>query len=336
MFTLGELAGRLGLEVSGDEHRTLTALAPLSGAGPSDLSFCSDRTHLCDLRTTRAGAVIVGLQHVDDCPVDSLIAGNPYLAFARASALFDTRPRPESGVHPSASVAATASIAGDACVGARAVIEEGVTLGAGAIIGAGVYVGHDSKIGSGTCVRANAVIHDNVSIGADCIIHGLAVLGGDGFGFAAGPDGWEKIHQLGGLVIGDGVEIGSGTTVDRGALADTVIADGVIIDNQVQVAHNCKIGKNSAIAACCGLAGGTIIGANCTLAGGVGVVGHVEICDEVHITGMTMVTRSITQPGSYSSGTRMAPTADWKRSAVRFSQLESMQQRLAALERRKR
>jgi UDP-3-O-[3-hydroxymyristoyl] glucosamine N-acyltransferase len=167
------------------------------------------------------------------------------------------------------------------------------------------------------------------------VIHAQAVLGSDGFGFAPGPDGWEKIHQLGGVRVGDRVEIGAGTTVDRGTLDHTVIEDGVIIDNLVQIAHNCRIGQNTAIAGCTGLAGSTIIGANCTLAGGVGVVGHVEICDDVHVTGMTMVTRSITEPGSYSSGTPMSGTRQWKRNAVRFSQLDSIQQRLAALEGRR-
>lgn len=198
------------------------------------------------------------------------------------------------------------------------------------VIGAGVYVGNDCRLGARTRIYPNTVIYHGVVVGKNCILHSQAVLGADGFGFAAGPSGWEKISQLGGLRIGDRVEIGAGTTVDRGALADTIIEDGVIIDNLVQIAHNCRIGKNTAIAGCSGLAGSTIIGA---LAGGVGVVGHVEICDNVHITGMTMVPRSITEPGSYSSGTPMDKTGQWKRSAVCFSQLESIKQRLAALER---
>jgi len=171
-----------------------------------------------------------------------------------------------------------------------------------------------------------------VHMGENCVIHAQAVLGADGFGYAQGPQGWEKICQLGGVRLGNCVEIGANTTVDRGTLGHTVIDDGAIIDNLVQIAHNCRIGKNTAIAGCTGLAGSTIIGANCTLAGGVGVVGHVEICDNVHLTGMTMVTRSITSPGSYSSGTPMGSTSEWKRNAVRFSQLDAIQRRLAALE----
>jgi UDP-3-O-[3-hydroxymyristoyl] glucosamine N-acyltransferase len=208
-------------------------------------------------------------------------------------------------------------------------------VAAGAVVGANVYLGHNSRLGAATRVFPGAVIYHDVHVGENCVIHSQAVLGADGFGFAPGPSGWEKICQLGGVRIGDGVEIGACTTVDRGALDHTVIEDGAIIDNLVQIAHNCRIGKNTAIAGCTGLAGSTIIGANCTLAGGVGVVGHVEICDDVHVTGMTMVTKSITQPGSYSSGTPMARTGNWKRSAVRFSQLESIQKRLAAVERRR-
>ena len=204
------------------------------------------------------------------------------------------------------------------------------------MLGANAYLGHDSHLGAGTLVHPNAVIYYDVRIGENCVVHSQTVLGADGFGFAPGPQGWEKISQLGGVRVGDGVEIGACTTIDRGALDHTIIEDGAIIDNLVQIAHNCRIGKNTAIAGCTGLAGSTIIGANCTLAGGVGVVGHVEICDNVHVTGMTMVTKSITEPGSYSSGTPMTATNEWKRSAVRFSQLDSIQHRLVALEKQQK
>ena len=226
----------------------------------------------------------------------------------------------EAEVHPSASI------------GPNAVVEAGAVLGAAVVLGAGVYVGHNSRLGAGSRILPHAVIYHDVHLGEYCVIHAQAVLGADGFGFASGPDGWEKVCQLGGVRLGDRVEIGAGTTVDRGTLGHTIIEDGVIIDNQVQIGHNCRIGKNTAIAGCTGLAGSTTIGSNCTLAGGVGVVGHVEICDNVHVTGMTMVTKSITRPGSFSSGTPMTSTRDWKRNAVRFSQLESLQQRLAVLE----
>jgi len=335
VYCLGELADQLDLKFSGDASREITGLATLETAGPADMAFMDSVKYLSQLARTRAAAVILAPEFVDQCPVDCLISASPYLAFARASNLFDRSPPPPPGVHSSAVVAADAQVHASASVGPNAVIEAGAVLAAGAVVGANVYLGHNSRLGAATRVFPSAVIYHDVHVGEGCVIHSQSVLGADGFGFAPGPAGWEKICQLGGVRIGDRVEIGACTTVDRGALDHTVIEDGVIIDNQVQIAHNCRIGKNTAIAGCTGLAGSTTIGANCTLAGGVGVVGHVEICDNVHVTGMTMVTRSITQPGSYSSGTPMASTGDWKRSAVRFSQLESIQQRLVALEKQR-
>lgn len=334
MYSLGELADRLDLAFSGDVEKPIQGLASIENAGPGQLTFLADTRHLPLLDNTSAAAVILEQDHAGHCPVDYLLSPDPYLSFARASALFDTAPVPRAGVHDSAVVSAEAQVHATAVVGPLAVVEAGAVLEEGAVLGAGAHLGEGSRLGAGSRVHPNAVICHGVQVGANCIIHSHAVLGADGFGFAQGPEGWEKIHQLGGVSVGNRVEIGAGTTVDRGTLEDTVIEDGVIIDNLVQVAHNCRIGRNTAIAGCSGLAGSTVIGANCTLAGGVGVVGHVEICDDVHVTAMTMVTRSITRPGSYSSGTPMAETGEWKRSAVRFSQLDAIQQRLAEIERR--
>jgi len=332
VYALAELADRLGLTFTGDAQRTITGIATLAEAGPGDLAFLANRKYLADLAGTRAGAVILHPDQAAGCPVDCLVSAAPYSSFARASHLFDNSPRFLAGVHESAVVSVEAQIHPAAAVGPNVVIEAGARVAADVVIGAGVYLGHDSRLGAGTRIFPNVVIYHDVRVGEHCVIHAQAVLGADGFGYAPGAAGWEKICQLGGVRIGDRVEIGAGTTVDRGTLGNTVIADGAIIDNLVQIAHNCRIGKNTAIAGCTGLAGSTIIGAECTLAGGVGVVGHVEICDKVHVTGMTMVTRSITEPGSYSSGTPMASTRDWKRNAVRFSQLDAMQRRLAALQ----
>ncbi|MDZ7782553.1 MAG: UDP-3-O-(3-hydroxymyristoyl)glucosamine N-acyltransferase [Halioglobus sp.] len=331
-YTLGELANRLDLAFVGDGQRQLTGLASLSMAGPQDLSFCSGPRQLSELGATRAGVVILQREDACHCPADCLLTEDAYLAFARATALFDRDPPAVCGVHPTAVVAADVELNAAVSVGPGAVVASGAVLGANVVVGAGVYLGEGSRLGAGTRVHPNAVLYHDVIVGRDCVIHSQAVLGADGFGFARGPDGWVKIHQLGGVRVGDNVEIGAGTTIDRGTLEHTVIENGVIIDNLVQVGHNCHIGPRTAIAGCAGLAGSTVIGADCTLAGGVGVVGHVEICDNVHVTGMTMVTRSIDRPGSYSSGTRMARTRDWKRSAVRFSQMESILRRLAVLE----
>ncbi len=334
MYSLEELADKLNLAFSGDPGRRITGLATLEAAGPGDLAFLANSKYQYRLANTRAGAVILHPDFVDHCPVDCLVSDSPYLSFARVSHLFDRSPATAAGVHPAAVVSPDATLHGSVSVGPGAVVEAEVVLDEEVVIGAGVYIGHRCRLGAGTRVFPNAVIYHDVHLGEHCTVHSQAVLGADGFGFATGPDGWEKICQLGGVRIGNRVEIGAGTTIDRGALDHTVIEDGAIIDNLVQIAHNCRIGKNTAIAGCTGLAGSTIIGANCTLAGGVGVVGHVEICDNVHITGMTMVTRSITEPGSYSSGTPMMSTPDWKRSAVRFSQLETLQRRLVALEKK--
>ncbi|MEQ9464840.1 MAG: UDP-3-O-(3-hydroxymyristoyl)glucosamine N-acyltransferase [Haliea sp.] len=334
MYSLGELAETLGVHLDGDPEVRVTGLSTLALAGPQQLSFLSNSKYLAQLERTHAAAVILRPEQAGQCPVACLLSDNPYLTFARATALFAGEARPPAGVHPSAVVAFDASIHGEAAVGPNAVIESGATLGAGVIVGANVTIGADCHVGAGTRLHPGVVLGRGVRLGEHCTIHSNAVLGADGFGFAPSASGWQKIHQLGGVRIGDRVEVGACTTIDRGALEDTVVEDGAIIDNLVQIAHNCHIGKNTAIAGCTGLAGSTIIGANCTLAGGVGVVGHVEICDNVHITGMTMVTKSITEPGSYSSGTPMSSTRDWKRSAVRFAQLDSIQKRLAELEKR--
>lgn len=332
MLTLGELAERLGATVTGDENRVVTGLATLASAGPEQLSFLANRRYLPQLRDTRAAAVILHPDLAEQCPVATLQATDPYLLFARATALFVELPGAEPGVHASAVVAAGAQVHPTASIGPLAVVEAGARVDAGVVVGSHCHVGAGCRIGENSRLYPGVVLYHNVRIGKRCTLHSHAVLGADGFGFAPVAGGWEKIHQLGGVTLGDDVEVGACTTIDRGALEDTVVEDGAIIDNLVQIAHNCHIGKNTAIAGCTGLAGSTIIGANCTLAGGVGVVGHVEICDNVHVTGMTMVTKSITEPGSYSSGTPMSETRDWKRNAVRFAQLDRIQKRLAALE----
>jgi UDP-3-O-[3-hydroxymyristoyl] glucosamine N-acyltransferase len=332
VYTLGELAERLGAQLSGDAGRPIDGLATLATAGPRQLTFLANRKYLAQLAQTAAGAVILHPDQAADCPADCLLTPQPYLTYARASRLFAPPSGSAAGVHPAAHVDATARVHPSASVAANAVLEAAVEVGEGAAIGAGCYLGAGSSVGARSRLQPQVVVYHGVQIGADCMIHSHAVLGADGFGFAPGEAGWEKIEQLGGVRIGDRVEIGACTTIDRGALEDTVIEDGVILDNLVQVAHNCRIGQNTAIAGCTGLAGSTIIGQNCTLAGGVGVAGHLEMCDNVHVTAMSMVTKSITRPGSYSSGTPMSATREWKRNAVRFGQLESIARRLASLE----
>ena len=332
MFLLGELATRLNLEFSGDPERKIIGLASLGSAGSQQLSFVSDSKYLPQLLQTDAGAVIVAQELAGQCPADFLLSENPYLSFALASQLFDNAPRPAPGIHPSATVSPDSRVDPSATLGPNTVIESGAYIGPGVILDAGVYIGRDSRVGAGSRIFPGTVLYHDVHLGENCLIQGQAVLGSDGFGYAPNGNEWEKICQLGGVRIGDRVEIGAGSTIDRGALEHTVIEDGVIIDNQVHIAHNCSIGKNTSIAACCAMAGSTKIGANCTFGGMVGLAGHLVICDNAHFTGQSMVTKSITEPGSYSSGTGLMRSQDWRKSAVRFSQLDSMQRRLKALE----
>jgi UDP-3-O-[3-hydroxymyristoyl] glucosamine N-acyltransferase len=331
VFTLGELAAKLGLDLSGLESRPVTGLASLTSAGPAHLSFFSESKYLPQLADTGAAAVILSAEYSAQCPVDHLVADDPYLAFAEATALFDNSPR-FRGIHPSATISPDSDIHESVSIGPNAIVEDGVCLAEHVLVEAGAFIGRDSKIGAGTRIHPNVVIYHDVHLGAGCEIHSSSVLGSDGFGYARGESGWVKIYQLGGVRIGDRVQIGAGATIDRGALEHTVIHDGAILDNQVHIAHNCSIGKNTAIAACCGVAGSTKIGANCTFGGMVGVTGHIEICDNAHFSAKAMVMGSVREPGNYSSGTKIMPSQEWRKNAVRFGHLDTMYKRLGKLE----
>ncbi|MDF3031486.1 MAG: lpxD [Moraxellaceae bacterium] len=331
-LTLADIATRLGAELRGDGARVIRGLHTLAAAGPEHLSFLSNPLYKSALRTTRAGAVILRPEDATDFDGDALLMASPYVGYAQLAALFDRTPRLPAGIHASAVIGEGAVVDPAAAIGPRAVIGEGVEIGAGTIVEAGAVVQARTKIGRDCRIRANAVVYHDCVIGNRVNIHSGAIIGGDGFGFANDRGRWRKIAQIGRVVIHDDVDIGANTTVDRGALDDTVIHEGVIIDNLVQVAHNVVIGAHTAIAGCCGISGSTRIGAHCVLAGGVGLVGHIEIADRVTITGMTMVTKSITEPGSYSSGTAFEPSDKWKKTAVRVRQLDDMARRLRQLE----
>jgi UDP-3-O-[3-hydroxymyristoyl] glucosamine N-acyltransferase len=336
--TLRELAKQLDAEYMGSlaaETTVVKGLASLQGAKPDELTFLAREDYAKYLPECRAAAVIVSEKMTTECSIPLLKVKNPYLAYAKASALFNHRAGITPGIHSSAIIDASVKIGSSVYIGSRVVIESGVVIGAGSVIHSGCVIGANTRIGEGCLLHANVTLYDGLVLGDRVLIHSGAVIGADGFGFAPKPEsGWEKIHQLGGVRIGNHVEIGANTTIDRGAIEDTVIEDGVIIDNQVQIAHNVYIGKNTAIAACTGIAGSTNIGANCTIAGAVGIVGHLTIVDNVHVTAMTLVTGSIDQPGSYSGGTPVLPTKEWRRSAIRFGQLEEIVKRLKALEKK--
>jgi UDP-3-O-[3-hydroxymyristoyl] glucosamine N-acyltransferase len=343
VITLGELASFLGsypdiLLGSGaqglDLGVELLDLRPLDQAGPGDLTFISDARYLPELRTTQAACVLGKEEWRSDSSAPLLSVPDPYLAYARVSPLFDRSSKPAPGVHPSAVVHSSVRLPDSVSIGPGACLEAGVELGDGVVIGQGCFLGAGVQLGAASRLAPQVVLYHGVSVGARCLVHSGTVIGCDGFGFARGPQGWEKISQLGSVRIGDDVDIGSGVTIDRGALDDTVIHDGVIIDNQVHIAHNCVIGERTAIAGCVGMAGSTVIGADCSFAGQVGISGHLKICDNAHFNGQARVARSIEEPGNYSSGTRLELTRQWARNAVRFSQLDAMHRRVLALETR--
>ncbi|AIR89783.1 UDP-3-O-(3-hydroxymyristoyl)glucosamine N-acyltransferase [Pseudomonas cremoricolorata] len=333
-MTLGQLAETLGAVLQGAAAQPITGLATLQEAGPGQLSFLANPQYRKYLETTQAGAVLLKAADAEGFSGNALIVADPYLAYARISHLFDPKPRAVAGIHPSAVVADDAQVHASASIGPFAVIESGAQIGPGVTVGAHCFIGARSVVGEGGWLAPRVTLYHDVTIGKRVVIQSGAVIGGEGFGFANEKGVWRKIAQIGGVTVGDDVEIGVNTAVDRGALSDTRIDDGAKLDNQIQIAHNVHVGAHTAMAACVGISGSTRIGKHCTIAGGVGMVGHIDVCDNVFVSGMTMVTRSITEPGAYSSGTAMQPLGDWRKSAARIRQLDDMAKRLQQLEKR--
>ena len=331
-LTLGEIAKFLQAELVGDENIIIEGLATLTAAQPGQLSFLANLAYRDQLNTTQASAVIVHPKQLGDVQSAALVLSNPYLGYARVSALFETLPAATQTIHDSASVSSSAQLGEGVSIGANAVIEDNAVLAKGVIIGAGSVVGSNSRVGENSRIHQNVSIYHDVVVGKNAVIHSGVVIGSDGFGFAQDQGKWVKIHQIGGVLIGNDVEIGANSAIDRGALSDTCIGDGVKLDNFIQIAHNVEIGENTAIAAGSMVAGSTKIGAHCTLAGGVGVTGHLTLVDGTHVTAMSLVTKNVTEPGSYSSGTAMSKTADWRKSAARFRQLDDLSKRLKSVE----
>lgn len=320
----------------GDPGASVFSLAPLDAAVPGTLSHLSSPAWRGRLPDTAATAVLLSEPDLPACPTNALVCPNPYLAYARASAWFDPRRAAEPGIHERAVIAPGVELGRDVSIAAGAVVGAGSVLGDGVVVGAGAVIGASVRIGAGSEIFPNVTLGDGVVIGARVRVHPGAVIGADGFGFAADDDGgWVRIHQLGTVRIGDDADIGAGTTIDRGAIDDTVIGAGVKIDNQVQIGHNCEIGEHTLICGCCGIVGSTRIGSHCVLAGGVGVGGDqpIEICSGVMVSGMSHITRSITRPGVYSSGGVEQPHARWRRNALRMRELDALFSRVRSLER---
>ena len=331
-YSLGELADQLGLTLEGDPDQVITGIATLVSAGEEDLSFYHNKKFHTDLTNTNASAVILTEEASADCPANKLLANNPYAAFARATQLFQTGSAAADGIHESASIDSTASVGEGVSIGANVVIDAYAVVGANCTIGANTVIGAESSIGKDSLLYPNVTIYPGVNCGSNAIIHSQVVIGSDGFGFARDGDKQVKIAQLGGVQIGRDVEIGAGTTIDRGALEDTIIGDGVKIDNQVQIAHNVRVGDNTVICGCSAIAGSSTIGKNCIIAGGVGIINHITIVDNVTVTAMSLVNRSIREKGIYSSGTGLSETAKWKKNIVHFTQLDAFNHRLKSLE----
>ncbi|MEE5094841.1 UDP-3-O-(3-hydroxymyristoyl)glucosamine N-acyltransferase [Pseudomonas alliivorans] len=329
---LGQLAEFLGATLRGDKDKDINGLATLQEAGPDQMSFLANPQYRKFLTDTHAAAVLLKPADAESFAGNALLVPDPYLAYARISHLFDPKPKAAAGIHPTAVISDDAVVDPAASIGAFAIVESGARIAAQVTIGAHCFIGEGCEIGEGGWLAPRVTLYHDVRIGKRVVIQSGAVLGGEGFGFANEKGVWQKIAQIGGVSIGDDVEIGVNTAIDRGALADTRIGNGVKLDNQIQIAHNVQIGDHTAMAACVGISGSTKIGKHCMLAGGVGLVGHIEICDGVFITGMTMVTHSITEPGSYSSGTAMQPAAEWRKSAARLRKIDDMARRLQKLE----
>ena len=333
-YTLSELAERVGAELKGDAGEQISGLNTLQDATAGELAFLANPAYARYLENTGASAVILTPAQAEAWAGNALILDNPYLGYASLSHLFDTdRGQPE-GVHSTAVLAEDVQIHPTAAIGSGVVVESGAQISQGVRIDAGAIIGHDSVIGEGSHICRNVTVCHGVFIGKRSIIHANAVIGADGFGHARSDGQWHKIAQIGGVIIGDDVEIGSCACIDRGALGDTVIHDGVRIDNLVQIAHNVVIGKHTAIAANVGVSGSTKVGENCTIAGASGLAGHITIADHVHLSGMAMVTKSITRSGAYASGTGLMDAGEWRKNAVRFRKLDDMAKRLKQCERR--
>jgi UDP-3-O-[3-hydroxymyristoyl] glucosamine N-acyltransferase len=331
--TLGELAARFGCELHGDPGLTVARVGTLSSAPPDAVTFLANSHYRTQLAATRAAAVILAPRDREACPVASLVHPDPYLTYARVASFLHPPLSAAPGVHATAAVASSARVAASAEVGAQAVIGPHCAIGDDVVIGAGTVLSANVRIGAATRIGPRVTLLDGVRIGARCIVHAGAVIGADGFGFAPDDGKWQKIPQLGGVVIGDDVEIGANTTIDRGTIEDTVIEDGVKLDNLVQIAHNVRIGAHTIMAAMSGIAGSTKVGKRCMIGGGVVMINQLTICDDALFTFRSIVTRSVDEPGTYSGHLPAEEAAKWRKSAARFRQLDAIADRLTKLER---
>ncbi|MEW9798777.1 UDP-3-O-(3-hydroxymyristoyl)glucosamine N-acyltransferase [Alteromonas sp. CYL-A6] len=331
-YSLAELAKHVGGEVHGDAGIQISAVGTLSGAQAHQISFLTNPKYKTQLASTQAGAVILHEKMLTDAPCPALVVSNPHAAFARISQLFDTTPAVASGIASTAVIAPSANIGSNVSLGHHVIIEDNVVLGDNVEIGANTVIRRGTRIGEGSVIHPNVTIYHDVTIGKRVTIHSQTVIGASGFGYANDKGVWLPIPQTGSVVIGDDSQIGASSSIDRGAMEDTVIGVNVIIDNQVQVGHNCIIGDHSCICGATGIAGSCHIGRHVIIGGGVGINGHISICDNVQVTGYTMIVQDITEPGVYSSGQPAMPNTDWRKNVIRLRQIDGLYQRVKTLE----
>lgn len=329
--TAAEIAAHVGGLLTGEPELQVSGFSPLSSSRAGTLTFITSTKFRKDLAVTEAALVILRESEREFCPVACIVVDDPYYAYARATELF-VLPQEHRAIEPTAVIDASASLGEGVSIGAHAVVGAHVVIAAGCVIGPGVVLGDGVQIGKDSILNANVTIYGGCQVGERAIIHSGAVIGADGFGFANHQGEWIKIHQLGGVMIGNDVEIGANTTIDRGAIDDTMIDDGVKLDNQIQIGHNCHIGAHTAIASSTAVAGSTIIGKHCAIAGLTGFFGHLEVSDNVTLTAMSAVTKSIKEPGHYASGTPLQPHREWQKNFARFKQLDEMSHRIKSLE----
>ena len=332
IYSLGEIASALGLELVGDDLCKINSIGSLNNATTGQISFLSNPLYIDQLAGTQASAVILENKFSSSCDTNALISENPYLSFAQATALFKPALNSASGIHESAVVNQSAVVHESVSIGPNVIVEANVSIAPGSVIGPNCYLGEGVVVGKNCHLQSNVSLYHRVKLGDSVVVHSGSVVGADGFGFASDGHRQVKIYQLGSVSIGNHVEIGACATIDRGTIEDTWIGEGVKIDNQVQVGHNCRIGDHSVICGCTGIAGSVTIGKYCVLGGASGVVGHITITDKVQVSAMSLVSESISEPGVYSSGTWHMKTSDWKRSNVRFKQLDLIHKRVRKLE----
>ncbi|WP_118179116.1 UDP-3-O-(3-hydroxymyristoyl)glucosamine N-acyltransferase [Paraburkholderia phosphatilytica] len=345
-FKLEQIVQQFGGEIVGDPTHTVGSLAPLDQAGPDQLAFLANPKYLSQVETTRAGAVLINANDLAKVAAregrNFIVTPNPYAYFARlAQAYIDLNaPKLDAGIHPSATVDPSAEVAASAVIGPNVTIEADAVIGAGVRLDANVFIGRSTSIGEGSHLYPNVAVYHGCTIGERAIVHAGAVIGSDGFGFAPDFTGegdertgtWVKIPQVGGVTIGPDVEIGANTTIDRGAMADTIIEESVKIDNLVQIGHNCKVGAYTVIAGCAGIAGSTTIGRHCMIGGAVGIAGHVTLADHVIVTAKSGVSKSLLKPGMYTSAFPAVEHADWNKSAALLRNIDKLRDRIKALE----